>query len=402
MYAGYGEPAVSNRIAELAEKKKMRVVGLMSGTSADGVDAAIVDIGDRGVHLLAFGLYRYPAALRAQILKLFQPETARLDQICHYNFVLGEKFASAVIKVCQRSYIAVGSIDLVGSHGQTIYHNPNGRLYSKKRIRSTLQIGEPSIIAQRTGITTVADFRPRDTAVNGQGAPLVPYADHILFSHRGLSRAIQNIGGIANVTYLPRRGGQRNIIAFDSGPGNMIIDRVMSLVTHGRRHCDRDGRLASQGKVDTVLLTEMLGHPFLRRRPPKATGREDFGFAYADQFYHRAVKRSLAAADILATAAAFTATSIAQAYHQFLPAMPDQVILCGGGAHNRTLVEMLRRELTGPEILLTDDFGISVDAKEAVSFAILAWATVRGYANNVPTATGASQSVIMGKIVPGR
>jgi anhydro-N-acetylmuramic acid kinase len=182
----------------------------------------------------------------------------------------------------------------------------------------------------------------------------------------------------------------------------MIIDRVMSLVTRGKQHCDRDGRLASKGKVDGTLLNEMLGHPFLRRRPPKATGREDFGFTYADWFYHRAVEKSLVTPDILATATAFTATSISQAYDRFLPAAPDQVILCGGGAHNRALVDMLRQRLAGAEILLTDDFGIDVDAKEAVSFAILAWATVRGCANNVPAATGASTPVILGKILPGR
>ncbi|UCG57026.1 MAG: anhydro-N-acetylmuramic acid kinase [Phycisphaerales bacterium] len=393
---------MNNRITKLAGRKKMRVVGLMSGTSADGVDAAIVDIDGRGVHLLAFDVYRYPSALRTQILKLAQPETARLDQVCHYNFVLGEKFADAVIKLCRRSRIAVGSIDLVGSHGHTIYHNPEGTLYANMRIRSTLQIGEPSVIAQRTGITTVADFRPRDMAANGQGAPLVPYADYVLFGHRHLCRAIQNIGGIANVTYLPANGEQRSVIAFDSGPGNMIIDRLASLVTHGRRRFDLDGKLASRGEVDRALLNEMLGHPFLRRRPPKSTGREHFGFAYVDRLYHKAVDRSLAAEEILATATAFTATTIAQAYNRFLPTMPDQVILCGGGAHNLALVEMLRRRLSDVEILTTNELGIDVDAKEAVSFAILAWATIRARANNVPGATGADQTVILGKIVPGK
>ncbi|MFB0555300.1 MAG: anhydro-N-acetylmuramic acid kinase, partial [Phycisphaerae bacterium] len=188
---------MSNRIREIAVKKKLRVAGLMSGTSIDGVDVAIVDITGQKIRLLAFDVFPYSAALRREILHLCNPETARLDKICHYNFVLGEVFANAIIKLCRKSGIPLSSIDLVGSHGQTIYHNPRGKRYSRTTIRSTLQIGEPSVIAQRTGITTVADFRPRDMAAGGEGAPLVPYADYILFGHNRLSRAVQNIGGIA-------------------------------------------------------------------------------------------------------------------------------------------------------------------------------------------------------------
>jgi anhydro-N-acetylmuramic acid kinase len=239
-------------------------------------------------------------------------------------------------------------------------------------------------------------------AARGQGAPLVPYADYILFRHRRLSRAVQNIGGIANVTYLPRCCGQRDIVGYDTGPGNMIIDRIVSLVTLGERRYDWDGKIAAEGTPDKVLLNEMLRHPFLRHRPPKSTGREDFGWFFADDLYRRATKRGLSASDMVATVTAFTAASIARAYHRFLPKMPDQVILCGGGAHNSTLVKMLQRELQGAKILLMDEFGISVDAKEAVSFAILAWATIKGLANNVPSATGADQPVILGKIVPGK
>jgi anhydro-N-acetylmuramic acid kinase len=393
---------VKKGITKLAEKDKIRVVGLMSGTSVDGVDAAVVDIDARGVHLLVFAVYPYLPALRRQILELSQPESSRLADICHYNFVLGEVFADAVTKLCSDTGIALRSIDLIGSHGHTIYHNPKGTLYGRNRIRSTLQIGEPSVIAQRTGIATVADFRPRDMAAHGQGAPLVPYADYVLFCHRRLSRAVQNIGGIANVTYLPPNCGQRDIIAFDTGPGNMVIDRIVSLVTRGKRRYDRNGKMASEGTPDRALLNEMLRHPFLRRCPPKSTGRGDFGWSYADGLYRKAAKRRLAAADIVATATAFTAVSIAQAYRRFLPGMPDQVILCGGGAHNSTLVKMLQQGLGGAKILLTDEFGISIDAKEAVSFAVLAWATIKGLANNVPAATGADGPVILGKILPGR
>jgi len=381
-------------------KQKLRVVGLMSGTSADGVDAAVVEIDGVKVHLLAFDTFAYPTALRRQILDLCRPEAARLNDICHYNFVLGEVFAEAVIKLCSKSGISLSSIDLIGSHGQTIYHQPSGKRYRCRTIRSTLQIGEPSVIAQRTGITTVADFRPRDMAAGGQGAPLVPYADYVLFKHKKLTRAIQNIGGIANVTFLPGGCTQDDIIAFDTGPGNMIIDSVIRLISNGRKRYDAGGKVAARGTVDKRLLSELLRHPFFQRRPPKSTGREEFGSDFAEKIYRRARKKGLADADIVSTLTALTARSIAQAYRWFLKAMPDELILCGGGSHNHTLVEMLHGELPDVKMLSTDYFGISVDAREAVSFAILAWATINGMANNIPAATGAERPVILGKIVP--
>ena len=395
-----GKIAVTSRIREIAAKRKMRVVGLMSGTSADGVDAAVVDITRLKVELAAFAMFPYPAALRRQILHLCDPESARLDDICHYNFVLGGIFADAVVKLCRTSGISLSSIDLVGSHGQTIYHNPRAKRCGRRMVRSTLQIGEPSVIAHRTGITTVADFRPRDMAAGGEGAPLVPYADYVLFAHNRLSRAVQNIGGIANVTFLPSGCTQDDIVAFNTGPGNMIIDAIIGLVGRSGQRFDAGGRMAARGTVDKRLLNEMLRHPFLRRRPPKSTGREEFGLAFAKRLYKRAAGKGLTDADIAATATAFTAASIARAYRRFLPSMPDEVILCGGGARNNTLVEMLRGELPEVRMLSTGDFGISVDAKEAVSFAILAWATIKGLANNVPGATGAERPVILGKIIP--
>ena len=391
---------MSNRIREIAAKKKMRVAGLMSGTSVDGVDVAIVDVTKQKVHLLAFDVFPYPTALRREVLRLCRPESARLDNICHYNFVLGEVFADAIIKLCRKSGIPLSSIDLVSSHGQTIYHNPRGKRYSRTTIRSTLQIGEPSVVAHRTGITTVADFRPRDIAAGGEGAPLVPYADYFLFGHNRLSRAVQNIGGIANVTFLPRGCKQDDIIAFDTGPGNVVIDSVIRLISGGKQRFDLGGKMAAQGTVNKRLLNEMLRHPFLRRRPPKSTGREEFGISFANRIYQQASQKGLADFCLVATVTAFTANSIARAYHQLLPTMPDEVILCGGGSHNNTLVEMLRGELPNVKMLSTEDFGISVDAKEAVSFAILAWATINGLTNNMPGATGADQPVVLGKIIP--
>ena len=414
----------------------------MSGTSADGVDAAIVDIRGRKVDLLAFEMFAYSAAMRKSILALCRPEMARLQDICHLNHVLGQVFGEAVVKLCDKSGILLASIDLIGSHGQTIWHNPQGPKYAGRPVRSTLQIGEPSRIAQRTGITTVADFRPRDMAAGGEGAPLVPYADGVLFSHPRLCRTVQNIGGIANVTFLPVRSdavrrfrgmgfqpmnhrqdadatknrGQdardtkicpyghttNSILAFDTGPGNMVIDGLIRIVTGGKRQYDRGGAMAARGRVHDGLLREMLRHPFLRRRPPKSTGREQFGQQYCEWLHGEARQLKLTPEDMIATATAFTASTIAAAYRKFLPNMPDEMILCGGGAHNKMLVRMLQDGLEGVRIRSMDEFGISVDAKEAVSFAILAYATIKGIANNIPSVTGADEPVVLGKIVPGR
>lgn len=396
-------------------KKGLWVAGLMSGTSADGVDVAIVEIRGRKVELLAFETFPYSVALRKSILALCNPETARLDDICHYNHVLGEVFAEAVIRLCNKSGLPLDSIDLIGSHGQTIWHNPQGPKYDGERIRSTLQIGEPCRIAQRTGIATVADFRPRDMAAGGEGAPLVPYADYVLFSDKKLCRTVQNIGGIANVTYLPvcgkhgdcspscscEHGAHPEVLAFDTGPGNMVIDGLVRLITNGRRQYDRGGVMAAKGTVNDSLLKEMLRHPFLRRKPPKSTGREQFGEQYCEWLYGQARKQRLSPEDMIATATAFTASTIAAAYRRFLPNLPDEMILCGGGSHNATLVRMLQSQLPDVRIRTTDEFGISVDAKEAVSFAILAYATIQGLPNNLPSVTGADEPVILGKIVPG-
>jgi anhydro-N-acetylmuramic acid kinase len=394
--------AKKGTIERLAKKKKLRVAGLMSGTSADGVDVAIVDIKDNShaVNLIAFNTFPYPMAIRKAIFKLFDPSTARLDDICHFNFVLGEVFVKSITKLCKKAKITLNSIDLAGSHGQTIYHNPKGTRYGKNQVRSTLQIGEPSVIAQRTGITTVADFRPRDMAAQGQGAPLVPFADYFLFCDKRIRRAIQNIGGIANVTYLPPNCKPKDIIAFDTGPGNMIIDGLISLISRGKRKYDSRGKIASQGFVDKNLLEEMMRHPFFRRRPPKSTGREEFGLKYSEAFYKNALRKKMTLKDIVTTATALTAESIAQAYGQFLPKMPDEIILCGGGSHNITLIKMLQQKLSKINIRLSDEFGITSDAKEAVSFAVLAYTTIKGIANNVPSATGATQPLILGKIVP--
>ena len=349
--------------------------------------------------LLAFVTFAYRPAVRRAVLDLCRQAHEAAD-VSSLNFLLGEVFASAVVTLARRRGIDLKSIDLIGSHGQTICHLPQGRRLAGRRVRSTLQIGEPCVIAERTGITTVADFRPRDVAAGGQGAPLVPCADFMLFADRRLSRAVQNIGGIANVTFLPGGCKLEQVVAFDTGPGNMIIDRAAYRLTGGKRRFDRGGRLAAAGEVDELLLAELMRHRFLRRRPPKSTGREEFGWEYADDLYRRARRRRVAPRDVLATVTAFTAASIAEAYRRFLRGDVREVILCGGGARNPTLVRMLRRRLHPAKVRMCDEFGISADAKEAVSFAVLAAATVRGQAGNVPAATGARRPVVLGKIVP--
>jgi len=385
---------------KLANRKHLRVAGLMSGTSADGIDVAIVDLAPNDRQLVGHATRRYPAAVRSAVLRLCDQETSRVADICHYNFVLGHFFARALIETCRECNISLQSIDLIGSHGQTIYHMPMGRRYGRESVRSTLQIGEPSVIAEMTGITTVADFRPRDIACGGQGAPLVPFADYVLFRHPDHNRAVQNIGGISNVTWIPAAGRADDILAFDCGPGNMVIDAVVSIATRGKNRYDRHGAIARRGRISDGLLRKSLKHPFFHHTPPKTTGREEFGLAYSRGFYDTGLSLGLEPADIVATATALTARTITESYQRFLPVMPDQVILCGGGVRNHTLVRMLADHMEGAELLITNDLGIDADAKEAVSFAILAWASIQGIANNVPSATGAVGPAILGKIVP--
>ncbi|HUV38192.1 MAG TPA: anhydro-N-acetylmuramic acid kinase [Planctomycetota bacterium] len=380
-------------LAKLASKRTLRVAGLMSGTSADGVDVAIVEVGPRGVRTKAFATVPYRAALRRDVLKLCDPKTARVDDLCRLNFALGQTFAEALVRVARRNGIPLRSIDLVGSHGQTVCHLPKGRP------PSTLQIAEPAVIALRTGITTVADFRPADVAAGGEGAPLVPLTDWMLFRHPTRTRAVQNIGGIANVTYLPAGDAVADVLAFDTGPGNMVIDHVVQLATRGKKTHDVGGRLAAGGEVDERLLARLLRHPFLRRRPPKSTGREQFGAAFAKRLYRRGRKRRLATCDLVASVTAFTACSIADAYRRFLPTMPDEVILSGGGVRNRTLVRMLREALPEADVRSMAAFGVDPDAKEAISFALLAVETLRGRPGNVPASTGAKRPVVLGKII---
>jgi anhydro-N-acetylmuramic acid kinase len=382
-------------------------IGLMSGTSADGIDAVLAEIAGTGGNMrprLLCHIHKdFPPRLRAQILRVCLH--GHVAEICELNFDLGYEFAAATLALLKKAKVSPSAITAIGSHGQTIHHLPNAR------IPCTLQIGEAAVIAERTGITTVSDFRVGDMATGGQGAPLVPYADWVLFSHPSRPRIVQNIGGIGNLTLLPPNAGLRDIVAFDTGPGNMLIDAVVSEITTGRLGFDRDGKIAATGSISRTLLAELMRHPYIRRKPPKTTGREEFGEPVVNQIMRSARRLGLAREDIVATVTAFTAESIAFSYERFvfpklrlpresdgLATKPVQVILGGGGAKNPTLRSMLRTRLPIAEIRTHDEFGIENSAKEALAFAILARETMRGVPSNVPFATGARKPVVLGKI----
>jgi anhydro-N-acetylmuramic acid kinase len=292
----------------------------------------------------------------------------------------------------------MADVGFIASHGQTVWHQPVPETIAGRAVRSTLQIGEPCVIAERTGATVIADFRPRDIAAGGEGAPLVPYVDLLLFADPRLSRAVQNIGGIGNVTFLPAGATPEQVIAFDTGPGNMAIDAAAARLTGGAQSQDTDGRLARAGRVDAALLAELLADPYLCQPPPKSTGRERYGEPFVQALWERGHQGP----DLVATLTAFTAASIADAYARWLaPIAPvDEVILGGGGAYNPVLVEHLREYVAPARLRTSQESGIPADAKEAIAFALLGHATLRGRPANVPAATGAGHPVVLGKIVP--
>ena len=358
----------------------MRVAGIMSGTSLDGVDVAIVDIEGRSLRTVAFRSTRYSASMRRAILDVSDTATTTAS-ISRLSFRLGELYAQAVFDTCRLKGIPVGDIHLIGCHGQTIYHESG---------RNTLQIGEAAVVAERTGIPVVSDFRPRDIAAGGQGAPLVPFVDDLLYHDRLRNRVALNIGGIANITALPKKG---DVLAFDTGPGNMVIDALVALHTQGKQKFDRGGRIAATGHVNDKLFGKLLQDPYYRERPPKSAGREQYGKEYVS----RLLKSKSPLPDLIATATVLTAATIAIGIERFA-AGSDEVIVSGGGAHNPQIMGHLAAFLPKVAIATSADYGIDVDAKEAVAFAILAHRTWRRRPSNLPSATGASRAVILGKI----
>ena len=386
---------------DTVKKEEKLVIGLMSGTSLDGMDAALVRISGYGkstrATLLAFESIQYTAKERSEILQLALGQTGGSRQLALFNFWLGYKSLDACHAVCDSAGIYPGDIDLVGSHGQTLYHIPVPELYLGKNLKATLQSGEASVIAESMGCPVVSDFRVRDMAAGGQAAPLVPYTEYILYRSETKNVGLQNIGGIGNLTVLPRACTLDQIYAFDTGPGNMVIDQLTLELTEGKCRWDENGNIAAKGQVSQELLDYMLKDPFVKKKPPKTTGRELYNSDYIHSLLEKSKQFALPKEDIIATATRFTVECIAVSCENFCHEKPEILIVGGGGSHNSTMLRMLRERLTMP-VITNEDIGLNSDAKEAIAFAILANECIHGICNNVPRVTGASHPVVMGKI----
>ena len=379
----------------------MLILGLMSGTSLDGVDCALTSVTgsppDLGVELKAFRCHPYTSAQRRRLARVCNSEHAGVADVCELNFLVAHWFAEAVRDTLSDLGADASDIDLIASHGHTVHH----AVAAAGREPATLQVGDPSVLAYRTGITTIGNFRPADVAAGGQGAPLVSYVDWLLHRSTVESRVLVNIGGIANLTYMPRNAGRDDVLAFDTGPGNMMIDRFVELMTGGELTWDRDGEIASQGTVDEEWLRELLTDRYFRLSPPKSTGREQFGQIFADGLWSQAGIRGLEDADRVATITALTSRSIAGAIRDLLPGPVDRVWLSGGGAHNHTLVAWLQSDLAGMPVAPLAGDRQERDAKEAVAFAVLGHETLAGRPGNLPKCTGADRATVLGQIAPG-
>jgi anhydro-N-acetylmuramic acid kinase len=404
-------------------KKDMIVAGVMSGTSADGINVALVRIGERGglramsnaalavrgrgrprhtaFELLGHAEYSYPKNVRATVLAAMNASRASVAELARLNFLLGELYSDAVLAT-ERQFRK--KVDLVGCHGQTLYHQGEAARFLGRKVAATWQAGEGAIIAARVSVPVISDFRPADMAADGKGAPLVPFLDYMLFRDARVGRIVQNIGGIANLTAIPADSSASDVIAFDTGPGNMVIDAVTEKLFG--RPFDRGGRIAASGKVLDKVIPQILRREFFRRKPPKTAGREEFGRECVNDFLRRC--GHCRKQDAVATATALTAKSIADAVRRFLVkktvSVPSQdfreMILSGGGAKNSALVAMLAAELAplGVRLRSSDEFGLPSAAKEAAAFAVLAYETWHRRASNVPSATGAKRAVVLGKI----
>jgi anhydro-N-acetylmuramic acid kinase len=385
----------------------MIVAGIMSGTSADGINVALVRIQTSGsarskrqgglqFKLLGHAEYPYPKPVRAYILATMNSTKASVPDLARLNFLLAELYADALLATQKRFHIKA---ELVGCHGQTLYHQGEPASFLGRKLAMTWQSGDGSVLAVRVGIPVVSDFRPADLASGGKGAPLVPFLDFLLYRDRRFGRIIQNIGGIANLTAIPAWASSSQVIAFDTGPGNMVIDAVTQRLFD--QPYDRDGILASSGNLVAKVVAETLRLPFFRRKPPKTAGREEFGREFASEFIRRCGRASKH--DVVATATALTAKSIADAVNHFVMKKASayrELIVSGGGSNNSTLMAMLANDLAtlGLQLRFSDEFGLPSEAKEAVAFAVLAYQTWNRKPSNIPSATGARRPAILGKI----
>ena len=394
-----------NSLRALLERSEgmLRIVGLMSGTSVDGIDAALVEVRRESDvffwNLVAFECLPWEPELREAIQAAFRTETS-LPFLLALDSRLGAAFADAAIHVVRSVGCEMNTVDAIASHGQTVWHQPQPFPAGGGGGTGTLQLGDGNVIAARTGCVVVSDFRRADMALGGQGAPLVPFVDYALFADRTESRLVINLGGIANMTWLPAGAGSAAVRAFDTGPGNMVLDAVTFHLSEGRDAFDGGGMLAAEGQVDQRLLRKLLEHRYFTQSPPKSTGREEFGTDFANRLIALTREVGCCGSDIMATATALTVETIGLAYEQWiLPhGQVGTVILGGGGVHNATLVRWLGERLAPAQMTTHAAFGLPNDAKEAVAFAILAYETLNGRPTNMPDATGATGSAILGKI----
>lgn len=391
----------------MSRLKTLNVIGLNSGTSMDGIDAALFRITPANgtsasklqlsAEMLASDLFEFDPDFQKRLKNLVAKGQASLNDTCRLNVAIAEVFAQAVHQLLKKANLSTTDVDLIGSHGQTIWHAPDYKNFWGVPTRATMQLGDASVIAARTGLPVVSDFRVKDMAYGGQGAPLVAFADEVLFGKEQIATGILNLGGIANITVIDSSGSAR--MAFDTGPGNMIMDQLAKKFFNS--DCDFQGQFAAKGRINEKWLNELLKHPYFKAKPPKTTGREDFGKQFTDTLVTYIDKEKIAREDAMATATALTAKSISEAYAHFIQPQVqiERLVLGGGGAENTTLKEMLVKfwphKIT---ICKHEDFGISTKFKEALLFAILAYTTHFGIANNVPSCTGASRKVSLGSI----
>lgn len=390
------------------EEKEMLVMGMMSGTSADGIDVALAEVSGAPpklrTQLVAHTSRRMPDVLRKEVLRIAEGAACTSGEISQLNFRLGMAFAEAAIGACRELRVALSRVELIGSHGQTIFHQGRRVSLLGRLTASTMQIGEPAVIAAETGIPTVGDFRVADMAAGGQGAPLVPYADYLLYRDEKIGRVSLNLGGIGNLTVLPAGVKPGQVVAFDSGPGNMLMDALVWHFTRKKQRFDRGARLARQGQVNLKVLKELLRDPYLRLGPPKSTGREYYGRAYFQELLRMGKKHGAGPNDLIRTTTEFTVASVVDALRRFVlrETKIQQLIVSGGGAKNPLIMAQLAAALAPMEVMASSTLGVPEEAKEAYAFALLAYETWNRRAGNLPSATGAERAVILGKICWGK
>lgn len=381
-------------------KRSRTVIGLLSGTSVDGIDAVMMKITGNGVvtkiKVMDFITYPVPHIIKLAILSNSDKKTAKIDEISQLNVIIGKLFAEAVQKLLKKNKLKAAQVDLIGSHGQTIHHLPHLHPYWEYKVKSTLQIGDPSVIANLTGIVTVGDFRIADCSVNGDGAPLVPYLDYILFTHKTKNRALLNIGGIANITVLKKNARKQDVIAFDSGPGNMLIDGMMYHLF--KKPYDKGGANAKKGAVNPILFNWLLADEMYQLRPPKSTGREHYGMEFQKKLLK--IAKGMNKNDVIRTVTEFTAYTIWYNYENFVKHIgsAEEVIISGGGVENPVLMKSITAYFKGVKVRKMNDFGITPANKEAVLFAILANECIAGNSANMPSVSGGKKDVVLGKI----